>query len=269
MYITSSLKVRSNKNKAIKFVEALWRLIFYSCFVVVGIRVLLFPSRQVWLEDTTLHWKQWPFHDISPLTNFYYHIQLGCYMHQLMWTEVSRSDAAEMILHHFATIFLILLSYLTNFTRIGSSILVVHDLADIFLESAKCFNYVSKNSKTAVGKACGSCCDVLFGLFAIVFFVTRLVLYPRYMVYSLVYEAPQVLGGAWVGYYVFAVLLVILQCLHVFWFYLISVMIYKLAIKGTVEKDDRSDDEDEIDQDESSSSSSSQDTTDNAKKKRN
>lgn len=36
-----------------------------------------------------------------------------------------------------------------------------------------------------------------------------------------------------------------LQCLHIFWFYLISRMIYKLMIVGSVEKDVRSDDEEE------------------------
>ena len=35
-----------------------------------------------------------------------------------------------------------------------------------------------------------------------------------------------------------------LQVLHVFWFYLIARMIYKLATTG-IEKDERSDDEDE------------------------
>ena len=52
----------------------------------------------------------------------YYHIELGCYLHQLLWTEVSRSDALEMILHHLITICLLIFSYLTNFTRIGLSI---------------------------------------------------------------------------------------------------------------------------------------------------
>ena len=86
-------------------------------------------------------------------------------------------------------------------------------------------------------------CDGLFAAFALTFFVTRLVLYPRYLVYSLLYEAPAILGGTWPGYWVFATLLVVLQLLHVFWFYLIMRMIVGLLSQGNVEKDVRSDDE--------------------------
>ena len=63
------------------------------------------------------------------------------------------------------------------------------------------------------------------------------------MVWSLVYEAPLKLGGYWLGYYAFAGLLILLQILHVFWFYLIVRMIYKLITTG-IDKDVRSDDED-------------------------
>ena len=65
---------------------------------------------------------------------------------------MARSDAFEMILHHLVTIALILLSYLTRFSRIGSSILLVHDFADIFLEIGKCFNYICKSRDDKVGK---------------------------------------------------------------------------------------------------------------------
>ena len=65
---------------------------------------------------------------------------------------MARSDAFEMILHHLVTISLILLSYLTRFSRIGSSILLVHDFADIFLEIGKCFNYICKSRDDKVGK---------------------------------------------------------------------------------------------------------------------
>lgn len=70
-------------------------------------------------------------------------------------------------------------------------------------------------------------------------------IYPRYLVYSLVFEAPQVLGVVWPGYWVFASLLVALQFLHVFWFYLILKMAWKLVFVGeSIEKDVRSDDDD-------------------------
>eukprot|EP01038_Epipyxis_sp_PR26KG_P005921 gene5921-8166_t len=229
------------KKKITKFTEAMWRFIFYFFMCIIGFKTLVFsPSPVSWIKDTRFNWIEWPLHLPSALMNFYYQIELGCYIHQLMWTEVARSDAAEMILHHFITIILIVLSYLTNFMRIGSSILVIHDFADIFLESGKCFNYMSKVEKY---KWAGSVTDIFFGFFTISFFVTRLVIYPR-LVYSYVVEAPEIMGS-WPGYWIFAVLLISLQCLHIFWFYLICKMIYKLFIVGAVVKDERSDDEDE------------------------
>lgn len=87
-------------------------------------------------------------------------------------------------------------------------------------------------------------CDILFGTFAITFFITRLVVYPGWILYSVAIEAPAILGEPWAGFWVFLILLLVLQCLHLFWFYTISKMIYKLMTVG-IEKDERSDDEDE------------------------
>jgi len=104
----------------------------------------------------------------------------------------------------------------------------VHDTADIFLESGKCFIYASKAKGN---KWAGNVSDVLFGLFAFSFFVTRLIIYPRFLLYSLLVEAPQIMG-IWSGYWSFALLLIVLQCLHIFWFYLIVRMIFKLLKNG-------------------------------------
>ena len=51
-----------------------------------------------------------------------------------------------MTIHHIATLLLLSLSYVTSFTRIGTTIILVHDLADIFLEMAKIFVYLKKYS---------------------------------------------------------------------------------------------------------------------------
>jgi len=197
----------------------------------------------VTFADSMMLYENWPHQAILPAVEFYYQVELGAYLHQLMWTEVSRSDSLEMIVHHLTTILLIVFSYLTNFSRFGSVILLLHDLADVFLESAKVFNYTSKAPGHHFAK---HLCDVLFATFAITFFITRLVLYPRYILYTVFFEAPGIFGINWPGYWVFAGLLSTLQCLHVFWFYLIFRMVYRLVTTG-IEKDERSDDEDESD----------------------
>lgn len=172
-----------------------------------------------------------------------------------MWTEVNRSDSLEMIIHHLTTIALVLISHLTSFYRIGCTIFFLHDISDVFLESAKCFNYASK----AKGRKWASTVsDVLFAIFAISFFVLRLVIYPKLAVYSMIVESKEMLGD-WIGYYIISALLSILVCLHVFWFTLICRMIYRLLTSG-IEKDERSDDEEEL----NLSPDSSDDKTDEA-----
>lgn len=222
-----------------KFVEAIWRFVFYSIFCVLGIRALFFPETVSWVKDTDEHWNNWPNQPLNDAVTLLYQIQLGSYLHQLMWTEISRSDAAEMILHHVITITIVVASYLAGITRIGSSIFLVHDLADIWLEMGKCFVYISRAKDNQWAKVY---CDVFFVIFAVTFGITRLYIYPRYLVSSLVVDAPRIMG-MWSGYYVFMILLLGLQGLHIFWFYLILRMVYKLMTSG-IEKDERSDDED-------------------------
>jgi ceramide synthetase len=188
------------------------------------------------------HWIDWPMHPVSDAINLYYQIELGSYFHQLMWTEVNRSDALQMIAHHFITIALIVASYLTNYTRIGSTILLLHDIPDVIMELAKVLNYTSKAKGNDWLRPI---VDGLFAMFMISFFITRLVIYPRHILYSVIKEGVDHFGCQHAGCYVFIGLLTSLQALHIFWFYLIARMAYRLLVVGQVEKDVRSDDEGE------------------------
>ena len=239
-YIWNLRRNRSSNQKVQKFVEALWRFLFYLAFCIIGYRTLFTPTTVSWVTDSAEFWNDWPMHDLTESIAFYYQVELGAYFHQLLWTEVARSDALEMIIHHFVTIFLVTLSYLTNFTRIGTAILLLHDSADVFLESAKVFNYISK---TPGGSWSKPICDGLFAAFAVTFFITRLNFYPRHILYS-VFLTARFRFGLSFAFFMFAGLLTILQILHIFWFYLIVRMLYFMFISGGVDKDIRSDDED-------------------------
>lgn len=73
-----------------------------------------------------------------------------------------------MFLHHIVTICLLVFSYLCNFIRVGSVILLLHDSADYWLELAKMTTYA--NFKYI--------CDSSFIMFALVWLVTRLTIFP-------------------------------------------------------------------------------------------
>lgn len=240
-YLNARKKYRMTNHRIVKFVEAFWRAIFYTAFSILGYAALFMPETVDWLKDTSVYWKDWPHHPMPAVFLFYYHIELGAYIHQLMWTEVSRSDSAEMIAHHLITMALITTSYISRFWRIGSTILLLHDVSDIFLEFAKVLSYTSKPKSHNWMK--GMIVDPLFGVFVIVFFVTRLVFYPFLVVDTVFLKGSAAYGLEWGGY-MYLVLLAGLQLLHVFWFYLIVKMVIKL-MSGTMKKDERSEDDDD------------------------
>ena len=225
-----------------KYVEASWRFVLYTSLSVLGYRALFIPETASWSTASINYYVDWPLHDVSPAIMLYYQVQLGSYFHQLLWTEVDRSDAWEMIAHHCITITLLVASFLTNYTRIGSLILFIHDFSDVLLELAKVLNYTSQPKSNNWIKPY---VDALFAIFMITFFVTRLVIFPKHVMYSLLTEGWEIYGCEWAGCYFFLGLLGSLQCLHVFWFSLIARMTYRLLIVGQVEGDVRSDDEDD------------------------
>ena len=85
-----------------------------------------------------------------------------------MFEDVKRKDFWEMVIHHLTTITLLVLSWTCNMVRMGSLVLVIHDCADIFLESAKMTKYI-RWQKT---------CDTLFAFFTLVWIVSRIGVYP-------------------------------------------------------------------------------------------
>ena len=140
-YTKNRMNYYTQEKKITKFIEALWRLIFYGGFVIIGFHCLFYPNIQPYILTNTF-WIGWPETAATASVTFYYQAEIGAYFHQLLYTEVSRSDSTEMIIHHFVTLCLLIGSYMTNFTRMGSFIIILHDFADIFLELGKSIIWV-------------------------------------------------------------------------------------------------------------------------------
>ena len=75
--------------------------------------------------------------------------------------------------------------------------------------------------------------DILFACFALTWVVTRLGVYPTWILYSTTIEAPQIVE-MFPAYYIFNGLLSILLVLHVIWTYFILKIIYKAMYSGKV-----------------------------------
>lgn len=220
-----------------KFREASWRFTFYLLAFFAGLAALI---DKPWLYDLKEMWSGFPVLTLLPSQYWYYMIELGFYVSLLfsVASDVKRKDFKEQIVHHLATIMLISFSWCVNYIRAGTLIMLVHDASDYLLESAKMFNYAGWR-KT---------CNYIFILFAAVFIITRLVIFPFWIIHC-TWVYPVTIYPPFFGYYFFNGLLFVLQCLHIFWAVLILRMAFKFLPGNKIVEDERSD-RDETDESE-------------------
>ncbi|XP_029959235.1 ceramide synthase 2-like isoform X1 [Salarias fasciatus] len=220
-----------------KFREASWRFTFYLLAFIAGLAALI---DKPWLYDVKEMWEGFPVLTLLPSQYWYYMIELGFYGSLLfsVASDVKRKDFKEQIVHHVATILLISFSWCVNYIRAGTLIMLVHDSSDYFLESAKMFNYAGWRNA----------CNYIFIVFAAVFIITRLVYFPFWIVYC-TWVYPVTIYEPFFGYYFFNGLLMVLQCLHIFW----AVLIIRIAVRFLTHNekvDDERSDKDETDESE-------------------
>lgn len=221
-----------------KFCEASWRFVFYLVAFLAGLGSLI---NTPWFWNHRECWRGYPKQPVAEAHYWYYLLELSFYVSLLLRVsvDVKRKDFKEQVIHHIATIFLIGFSYCGNYVRIGTVVMLVHDSSDFLLESAKMLHYAVWTRT----------CDSLFVVFALVFLVTRLVVFPCRVIHSTVVQSLEFFQP-FPGYYFFNALLLVLQALHIFWAYLILRMVYKFAFLGKVERDERSDEDSEVDEEE-------------------
>lgn len=212
-----------------KFCECCWRIVLYVSFSIYGIACI---KKSTLFLDTLSHFAIWPLDALDKQVALFYYLELGLYLHLTInhFFEVKRKDFVEMLLHHVTTLGLILFSWFVNFTRFGVLVMVLHDVSDVFLEVGKICIYMGMDTAK----------DIIFVVFALTFFVTRLVMYPLFIVKPALWDSYPVWGNLFLRYVIIGLLLM-LQLLHIFWFSIIMTMIIKF-LKGELEKDERSDD---------------------------
>uniref|UniRef100_W5MDL4 Ceramide synthase 5 n=1 Tax=Lepisosteus oculatus TaxID=7918 RepID=W5MDL4_LEPOC len=212
-----------------KFCESMWRFTFYLYIFTYGIRFLW---QSPWLWDTRQCWYNYPYQALSPGLYYYYVTELAFYWSLMFsqFTDIKRKDFLIMFIHHLATISLISFSYVNNMLRVGTLVMCVHDSSDFLLEAAKLANYAKYQRL----------CDSLFALFGAVFMGTRLIIYPLWVLNTTMFESWEIIGP-YPSWWLFNILLLVLQVLHVIWSYLIMRIAFKAMVRGKVSKDDRSD----------------------------
>ena len=145
--------------------------------------------------------------------------------------KIKRSDHIEMMLHHGLTVVLMVGSYLINLVEIGVLVIYIHDIADVWGHLGKCFgdtHFTYVKYFNAVSMWLG-------------WLYSRLIAFPliAYVAITLPNDLP--FAEAYVGSkeqwlnQILTTFLFFLFLLNVWWFYLITYMIYTFATKGTSE----------------------------------
>ena len=231
-------KAQKAKILLAKIAETGWKSVYHSTSFVVGVTLM---RQAPWFWETRHCYSDFPKHPLWPLLYCYYMIEGAYYISLILClsTDVKRKDREMMMVHHVGTLILIVFSYATNHTRIGSLLMILHQPADMLVQIAKLLLYCK----------CQRATNVLFIIFTAVFLVTRLYIFPVYIIYDVMikfswYYRPY----AW--YYLSCFICFVLQVLHCFWAYVILKMFVKIFTKGPIERDDRSGTEDDSDDDE-------------------
>ena len=256
--------------RSAKMAQSVMEIIFYGSFFVVGLLILidqpwLWPSSEWWsasggAENQGNNLSMTMRSDFRAFYMLYGARYMQGFLSVLM--EYKRKDFIEMQIHHSVTAVVIVLSLMYGYNRVGGVVMVLLDVGDVPLHFAKVCRYLAIDSKQVeVNGKYQTMADLWFVVFAVVFFVTRVVMYP-YVWWSASFESAAVWANMpavdhWYQYrgghstmgpgeWACVGLLTVLLVLQMFWFGLIIKAAYGILVNGKVE-DSRSDSETEPD----------------------
>uniref|UniRef100_A0A914DLZ3 TLC domain-containing protein n=1 Tax=Acrobeloides nanus TaxID=290746 RepID=A0A914DLZ3_9BILA len=212
-------------------------LFAYGCWVL---------HDKPWLYDVKQCWISYPTHTVDNSIWWYYMSETGFYYALLFASvfDVRRSDFWELVLHHIITIGLLSASWTINFVRVGTLILLSHDVADIALEFGKLVKYTKRYHGLT---------NIIFVLFLLSWFVTRLGYFPFVLLWSAFTDAPRLIQPDYKIWSfqiphvprIIIILLLLLLFLHIFWTVLILRIVVRTVQSGEECSDVRSDSEEE------------------------
>ena len=242
---------RAFNAKVEKFSQAMMEFWLYGSFSALGCYIV---PRQPWIWPSRHWWIGFSSGSHAAMRSdlrCYYLLYGARYVQSCVSVllEPKRKDFLEMQLHHIVTVAVVCISYNYGWNRIGCVVMFLLDPADVPLHLAKMCKYVADaraSRQKALAAKCTFLADRAFELFAVVFLVTRIIMYP-YVCWSAHVEATRYFPKGLPEWTCVGLLwtLCALQC---YWFYLIVKVAIRMITKGQAE-DVRSDDEDEDDDD--------------------
>src|SRR2546430_2687206 len=171
-----------------------------------------------WMWESVYCFVDYPYHSVSNEEFWYYNIESGYYLMQLIWQfiDVKRKDFWVMFTHHIATIALLYFSWATNFVRFGCAVMIIHDFADVPLEFGKMSDYIKRRTLA----------NVIFVLFTVCWISSRVILFPIHVVYTATMNIVTPIQ------YFLIVFLYVLLCLHIIWtWYVLRIAMFIIRNK--------------------------------------
>lgn len=196
----------------------------YHLLASVFTAVILYPKPWAW--DISQCFSRYPYYEVDNDIWWLYMVSTGFYWSQLFWQTRNSHGNDEILsyVHHVFTLFLLTFSWMCNFTRIGSLVILVHEFGgDVLLQFGKMCRYVHYEKYI----------DLLYVLFVISWLTSRMVVYPMFICRYTLFEAPKFMfmpAGN-----VFYFLLLGLLFINCGWTTFLLISIYKRITKGSIE----------------------------------
>lgn len=236
--------IRLKKAKT-RFAEQSWMALYYSLSFCAGWRIYRSLPYFKSLDHLYLGW---PHDRMGGFFKKYYLVLMAFWLQQVLVLNIEkrRKDHFQMFSHHLITCALIIGLYYYYYTRVGNLILMIMDLVDVFLSSAKILRYLGFYTL----------CDAMFVVFLVLWIVLRHGVYNVILMHAwtaakgLMPDSQCVEGAVqtrcWTNLVVrvFLSLLAGLQVITLVWMVLIAKVAYRV-VTGNGAEDVRSDDDTE------------------------
>jgi hypothetical protein len=219
------------KDRVERFATVCFKFLYFLIITVWGYILLKdqswFPPILGGSGDVRNCWVDYPFPVPLPSLKEYYMVELAYHVQSLLYHLFMphRNDFLEMTLHHSCAIFLVAFSHFQAYARVGSLVLFIHDVADILSYAIKAVVDTEYTKVTLF---------VYINLL-VVWGVTRLYVLPFYILRTILYDGHQMIPPehyARAGYRYLEGMLYILQCLHIYWYFLFIIMGYQYTKTG-------------------------------------
>lgn len=205
--------------KVIRCCDAIFKCIYYITMTTWGFAIL---RGEPWVPRalggsgaTRFCWTDgYPFQAVPPDLRRFYLTAIGYHLSEaaMILMEAQKPDFWEMLLHHTLSCSLVSYSYMLNYVRVGSLVLLLHGATDVLVYASKAF-VDTTNTRVTVASYVG---------LIITYAWFRVYVFPVHVMRSAWVESIQEAGSerifGW-GFLNFA--LCVLLVLHIYWFGLV------------------------------------------------